>query len=520
MLYGSGARHYDVVVVGSGPNGLSAANAVAERGCSVLVVEGQAVPGGAIRTENLTLAGFRHDTFSAVYPAAVASPVFQRWSLERFGLEWVHPEVALAHPLEGGGCVSLHRDLDRTVESLESGAVGDGERWASFAGPYLRKYGAVRATVLGSFPPIRGAVSMLRALGLQNSLEFLRVTLSPASTIAEDLFRGEAARSWFYGLGMHSDLSPHMPGTAMMAVHLALLGHAVGWPSPRGGAAALADALIGRLTSFGGELWLRAPVAGLAIQRGRVIGVRVGGEVVTAKAVLCAISPAQLLQLGGSSFDPRYRERLRRFRQGPPVLKIDWALGGPIPWLTEDARRAGTVHVGAGTREMVGSCQELGAGRLPSHPFLILGQQSLADGTRAPAGHHTAWAYTRIPPEIDDRNLALHVERMESQIERFAPSFRDRILARNVLGPAQMEKANPNLVGGDIGGGSYALDQMLLRPAPALSPYRTPIRGLYLASASTFPGGSVHGVCGWAAAQSALNDRHAISKLLSVRGIS
>lgn len=505
------------MVVGSGPNGLSAANALAERGRSVLVLEGQAVPGGAVRTENLTLPGFRHDTFSAVYPAAAASPVFRRWDLERFGLEWVHPGVAMAHPLEDGGCVSLHRDLDRTAESLERGSAGDGERWAAFARPYLRGHGAVRATVLGGFPPVRGAAGMLRALGLQGSLEFLRVTLSPASTIAEDLFRSEAARSWFYGLGMHSDLSPHMSGTAVMAVHLALLGHAVGWPSPRGGAGALVGALIGRLTSLGGELRLEAPVEGLAIQRGRAVGVMVGGNLVSAKAVLCAVSPAQLVQLGGSSLDARYVERLRRFRQGPGILKLDWALDAPIPWLAEDARRAGTVHVGADTGEMVGSCRELRSSRLPSRPFLILGQQSLADGTRAPAGRHTAWAYTRIPAGMDDRDLSLHVERMEAQVERFAPSFRDRILARHVLGPAQMERANPNLIGGDIGGGSYALDQMILRPGPALSPYRTPIRGLYLASASTFPGGSVHGVCGWAAAQSALRDQRTVAKLLPVR---
>lgn len=516
MLGASGTREYDAVVVGSGPNGLSAANAMAERGRSVLVLEGQAVAGGAVRTESLTLPGFRHDSFSAVYPAAVASPIFRRWDLERYGLEWVHPEIAMAHPLEGGGCVSLHRDLGRTAQSLDRSSAGDGERWAAFARPYLKRYSAMRATVLGAFPPLRGAAGMLCTLGIPGSLEFLRVTLSPASTIAEDLFRGESARSWFYGLGMHSDVSPYTAGSAVIAMHLALLGHAVGWPSPRGGAAALAEALIGRLTLLGGKLRLEASVEGLAIQRGRVVGVKVGGELVKAKAVLCAISPAQLLQLGGSNLNARYRERLRRFRQGPGIQKIDWALDGPIPWLAKDARKAGTVHVGADTGEIAGSSGELQSGRPPSRPFLILGQQSLADKTRAPAGHHTAWAYTRIPAGLDDRELALHAERMEAQIERFAPSFRDRILARHMLGPAQMERENPNLIGGDIGGGSYALDQMLLRPVPALSPYRTPIRGLYLASASTFPGGSVHGVCGWAAAQSALRDQRVIAKLLPI----
>lgn len=517
MLSVCGTNEYDAVVVGSGPNGLAAANALAERGKSVLVLEGQAVAGGAVRTEDLTLPGFRHDTFSAVYPVAAASPVFQRWGLERFGLEWVHPGIAMAHPLEGGGCVSLHRDLSRTVESLEGSAGGDGERWASFARPYLEEYDAVRAVVLGGFPPVRGAAGMLRALGLQDCLELLRVTLSSASTIAADLFRGEAARSWLYGLGMHSDVSPHAAGSAVMAVHLALLGHAVGWPSPRGGAGALAEALVGRLTSFGGELCLQAPVERVVTEHGRAVGVEVGGSLVKAEAVLCAVSPAQLLQLCGPGLDGRYRERLLRFRQGPGILKIDWALAGPIPWLAEDARKAGTVHVGAGTAELAGSCRELQAGRLPLRPFLILGQQSLADETRAPAGRHTAWAYTRIPAGLGERELAACAERMEAQIERFAPSFRDRILARHLLGPAQMERANPNLAGGDIGGGSYALDQLLLRPAPMLSPYRTPVRGLYLASASTFPGGSVHGVCGWAAAQAAHRDRRTIARLLPTR---
>lgn len=505
---------YDAVVVGSGPNGLSAANALAERGWSVLVLEGQAVAGGAMRTEGLTLPGFRHDTFSAVYPAAAASPVFQKWDLERFGLAWVHPGVALAHPLEGGGCASLHRDLGRTRESLNRNHAGDGDRWSEFVRPYLGGFGAIRSTVLGGFPPLRGATAMLRQLGLQESMEFLRVVLSPASTIAEDLFGGDAAKSWLCGLGMHSDLCPYVPGTAIMAVHLAMLGHMVGWPSPRGGAAALAEALVRRLESLGGELRLEATAASLAIRRERVIGVGIGGDLVKAKAVLCAISPAEMLRLGGSSLGDRYRARLRRFRPGPGVLKIDWALREPIPWLAEDVRRAGTVHVGAGTKEMLESCDELRAGLLPQRPFLILGQQSLADATRAPAGEHTAWCYTRIPAGLEDRELTRHVDRMESQIERFAPSFRDRILARHVLTPARMEAANPNLIGGDIGGGSYALDQMLFRPMPALSPYRTPIRGLYLASASTFPGGSVHGVCGWAAAQRALRDQGAIARFL------
>jgi phytoene dehydrogenase-like protein len=504
---------YDAVVIGSGPNGLAAANALGERGWSVLVLEGQGVAGGGLRTEELTLPGFRHDTFSAVHPAAAASPVFGRWELERFGLAWIHPEIAMAHPLQGGGCVSLHRDVGLTVNSLNQIHSGDGDRWAEFVDPYLAGFDAIRATVLGGFPPIRGAAKMVRQLGVESCLDFLRVTLSPASTIAEDLFRADAARAWLFGLGMHSDLGPQMSGTAVMAVHLALLGHAAGWPSPRGGAAALADSLIARLRSFGGELRLGAPADRLEIARGRVVGVEVGGELVRAKAVLCATSPAQMLRLGGAGLTDRYRVRLERFRQGPGVFKLDWALDGPIPWLADDAGKAGTVHLGADTAELAGASRALESGSLPRPPFLILGQQSLADPSRAPTGKHTAWGYTRIPAGCDEATLAAYVEAMESQVERFAPGFRQRILARHLLTPTLMEALNPNLRGGDIGGGSYALDQMILRPAPGISPYRTPIRGLFLASASAFPGGSVHGVCGWAAARCALRDAGAIAGL-------
>jgi phytoene dehydrogenase-like protein len=499
-------EQFDAVVVGSGPNGLAAANALCDRGWSVLMLEEKATAGGGLRTEDLTLPGFRHDTFSAVHPAAVASPVFRRWNLERFGVSWIHPPIALTHVLENGGSVSLHRSLAHTVESLNAARAGDGDRWASFVRPYLNSYPAVQATVLGGFPPMGGAARMLWRLGPQGVAEFLRVTLNSALTISEDLFEGDAARSWFFGLGMHSDVSVRLPGTAVMALHLALLGHAVGWPSPRGGAGSLATALMRRLEAAGGRIRTAAAAEELLISQGRVIGVRAGGDAIKAKAVLCATSPTQLLRLAGDSLSGEYEVRLRRFRQGFGVLKIDWALDEPIPWASADARKAGTVHVGADTVEMVEACDSLERGSFPAPPFLIIGQQSLADTTRAPKGFQTAWGYARVPPGQDAKALAVYADGMETQIERFAPGFRDRILARHVLTPERLEALNSTLHGGDIGGGSYALDQMLLRPLPALSPYRTPVRGLYLAGASTFPGGSVHGVCGWAAARCAFRD--------------
>jgi phytoene dehydrogenase-like protein len=306
---------------------------------------------------------------------------------------------------------------------------------------------------------------------------------------------------------MHSDVPPPAAGSAIAAAYLNLLGHGVGWPSPEGGAGRLAGALVSLLRELGGELRTGASVTALAVERRRTVGVRLaGGERLSAPVVIADVMPAALATLAGDSLPAAYARALRRYRHGPATLKVDWALDGQIPWSAPEAREAGTVHVG-------GSAQELLAGTsagdgLPERPFMLVGQQSIADPSRAPAGRHTAWAYTRGPRAVDwERQRDRHVERMEAQLERFAPGFRERILARHVLAPADFERRNANLPGGDVGGGSNSLDQLIFRPVPSLSPYRTPVRGLYLASAATFPGGAVHGVGGHAAARLALIDR-------------
>lgn len=495
---------YDALVVGSGPNGLAAAITLAQAGREVLVLEAAERPGGALATEELTLPGFRHDTFSSVFPAGAASPVFARMGLERHGLRWIHPVACLAHPLPDGRAVALYRDLDRTAASLDRIHSGDGERWRGFAEPFLRRFDALRQTMLGGFPPVRGAMRLAAGLGPRRMLDFTRLLLMPAQALGEDLFEGDGSRAWLYGSAMHSDVPPVSSGSAIAAAYMNLLGHGVDWPSPEGGAGRLADALLSYLEELGGTVRTGATVTRFAVELGRVVGVELAdGERLTAPLVIADVMPGALATLAGDALPARYARALRRYRLGPATLKIDWALDGEIPWSAPQAREAGTVHVGGSAPEVLQATAIRDA--LPEHPFMLLGQQSIADRTRAPAGKHTAWAYTHGPHSVDwERERDRHVERMEAQVERFAPGFRERILARHVLGPADLEARNANLVGGDVGGGSYALDQVIFRPVPSLAPYRTPLRGLYIGSAATFPGGAVHGVPGHAAARLAL----------------
>jgi phytoene dehydrogenase-like protein len=494
------------LVIGSGPNGLAAAITLARAGREVTVLEAAPRPGGAVQTEELTLPGFRHDTFSSVYPAAAASPVFARLPLAGHGLRWVHPDACYAHPLPHGRGAALYRELERTAASLDALAPGQGDGWRGFAGPLMRRFAALRDTLLAGFPPIAGPLALAGGLGPRGMLELARLLLMPAQGLAGELFSDGGARAWLYGSAMHGDVPPAAAGSAIAAAYLNLLGHGAGWPSPEGGAGRLASALVSYLRSLGGEVRISAPVGAIEVRRGRVAGVRLaGGEPLAGSIVVACVMPGALVRLAGEALPGRYARALCRYRPGPATLKVDWALDGPIPWESPEAARAGTVHVGGDEAEVLEATAP--SPRLPERPFLLLGQQSLADPSRAPAGKHTAWAYTHGPQGIDwERERERHVERIEAQVERFAPGFRRLILARHVLSPAELQRRNANLIGGDVGGGSYSLDQLIFRPLPSLSPYSTPIRGLYLGSAATFPGGAVHGVPGHAAARRALRD--------------
>jgi phytoene dehydrogenase-like protein len=498
----------DAVVIGSGPNGLSAAVALARGGKSVLVLEGQPRLGGAVATEELTLPGFHHDVFSSVYPAGAASPVFAGMPLEQHGLRWVQPEIPMAHPHDGGRAAALMRDVDATAATLDALHPGDGAAWRELAHTYVRHYAALRATMLSGFPPVTGPARLLAGLGLAGTLDFAQMLLSSAHAFGERLFASAQARGWLYGTAMHGDVAPENAGSAISGVYLKVLGHAVGWPSPEGGAGRLAGALAGVLRAEGGETRTGAQVAEVLVERGRVAGVRIAeGDVVRARIVVCDTSPRGLLALAERALPDAYVRRLVAFRYGPSTVKVDWALDGPAPWTAPEPHRAGTVHLGGTAPEITAAVREAASGALPEHPFLLFGQQSVADPTRAPEGKHTAWAYTHVPRSVDwatERDG--FVARIEAQVERFAPGFRDLILAKHVMDPGDLQARNDNLEHGDVGGGSYELDQLVLRPVPSLSPYRTPLRGLYIGSASAFPGGAVHGIPGDAAARAALMD--------------
>lgn len=498
---------YDALVVGSGPNGLSAAITLAQAGRHVLVLEAADRAGGAVATEELTLPGFHHDTFSAVHPAGVASPVFARMPLERHGLRWIHPPACLAHPLPDGSAVALYRDLDHTVASLDAIHSGDGECWRAFAAPFVEHFDALRRMMLGGFPPVRGPAQLTFGVGPRRMIDFSRLLFSSAQALGQRLFQDDGTRAWLYGSAMHSDVPLRARGSAIAAAYMNLLGHGVGWPSPQGGAGKLSAALISYLSELGGQVRTGAQAVRITTERNRGLAVELAdGERLEAPIVIACIMPAALVNLTESALPGHYARALRRYRYGPATLKIDWALDGPIPWTAPQAREAGTVHVGGSASEIL---QSTTASGLAERPFMLLGQQSLADPSRAPEGKHTAWAYTHGPQEVDwEAERDRHVERMETQVERFAPGFRDRILARHVLGPADLERRNANLVGGDVGGGSYCIQQVLFRPVRSPAPYRTPLRGLFVGSAAAFPGGAVHGVPGHAAARLALAESH------------
>jgi phytoene dehydrogenase-like protein len=470
---------HDAVVVGSGPNGLAAAIALAREGLSVLVLEGRETVGGGLRTEELTLPGYRHDVCSAIHPLALASPFFRSVPLEEHGVEWIHPPAPLAHPLDTGGAVVLERSLRETADGLGV----DGDAWLDLVGPFARSANDLLDDVLAPLRPPRHPL-LLSRFGLR--------ALRSAAGLARSAFEGEEAQALFAGNAAHSMRPLEARATASFGLVLALLGHAVGWPLAQGGSQTIADALVSHLRSLGGEVETGRPVMSLA-------------ELPPARVTLLDVTPRQLLALGGDRWPARYRRALERFEYGPGVVKVDYAMSGPVPWRAVGCRRAATVHLGGTLHEIAIAEGEVARGGLPDRPYVLIAQQSLFDPTRAPEGGQTLWAYTHVPNGSDATAVAATA--IERQLERFAPGFGDIVLARSVQGPAELEERNPNYVGGDINGGSARLRQLFARPVARPVPYRTPLDGVLLCSSSTPPGGGVHGMCGYHAARAALASR-------------
>jgi phytoene dehydrogenase-like protein len=463
----------DAVVVGSGPNGLAAAITLARAGRSVLVVEAAETIGGGVRSAELTLPGFVHDVCSAIHPLAKASPFFRELPLAEHGLELVEPPTPLAHPLDDGTAVML----ERSVEETAAGLGPDADEYRKLMGALVDRSDRLAPFLLGHSPVPRHPLAAAR---------FGLLALRSAVGLAKR-FQGEPARALFAGLAAHSIQDLYRSPTASFGLVLGLFGHTHGWPLVRGGSQQLADALASYLRSLGGE-----------IEAGR--HVESVDELPESQVTMLDITPRQVLRVAGHRLPSRYLRALRRYRYGPGVFKVDWALDGPAPWRAEGCERAATIHVGGTLEEIAASERAVWDGDAPERPFVLAAQQSLFDETRAPEGNHTLWAYCHVP---NGSNVDM-TERIEGQIERFAPGFRELVLERSVHGPAEIERDNENYVGGDITGGVQDLRQLYTRPAIRLNPYSTPVDGLYICSSSTPPGGGVHGLCGYYAARSAL----------------
>jgi len=496
----------DAVVVGAGPNGLVAANLLADRGLDVLVIEAEPDPGGAARSAELIEPGFQHDRFSAFHVLATVSPPLQSLHLERHGLRWARSPLALAHPSSDGSCPAVAATVDGTAAILERETPGDGERWRAVM-RWWDWYGPpIVDAFLGPWPPVKGAGRLL-ARARNELLELARFLLLPARTMGEELFSGSASARLLVGCTAHSDLGPDQTLSGFPGLLLLLVGQDRGWPTPVGGAGALSEALVTRLRAAGGQVRCSAPVEKVLIRGRRAVGVRLaGGEEVQARVVVADTGAEQLYSglIGAEHLSTATRRRLGRFGRTPGTVKVDWTLDGPVPWLAADASQAGTVHIGDSIEVIADAAHALNQGRMPDQPFLLFGQYSVLDPTRMPAGKEVCWSYAHVPRgvAVDAGRFA---DRMELQVERLAPGFRDLIRGRSVAGPPELEGADANLVGGMIGGGTIALHQMLVfRPLPQLSPSRTPVAGLFLGSDATHPGGGVHGACGANAARSAV----------------
>lgn len=465
----------DAIVVGSGPNGLAAAIRLSQAGWSVAVVEGATTAGGGVRSQEVTLPGFVHDVCSSVYPMGVCSPFLSTLPLEQHGLDWVFPPAPVAHPFDDGSAALLHHSLEETAAGLGRDSGGYRSLFEDLVANWKELFSSALMPIRIPRKPFLMASFGLRAI-------------RSVRAIAHAYFRTERARGLFAGIGAHSMLPLEKVATAASPLLLAVAGHAAGWPFARGGSQQLTNAMISYLKSLGGQVVTGTMVESLE-------------ELPESRAVLLDITPRQFLKIAGSRLPGAYRGKLERFRYGMGTFKIDWALRQPVPWTARDCGLAGTVHLGGTLDEISVSERKAWGGEVSERPYVLFAQPSLFDPSRAPAGQHTAWGYCHVPNGYKGDVL----DRIEAQVERFAPGFRECILARSVMGPRELEQHNPNLIGGDIGGGAVTLDQLFLRPTASL--HRTPLKGIYLCSSSTPPAPGVHGMCGYFAAETALADQ-------------
>jgi phytoene dehydrogenase-like protein len=503
------SRDRRVVVVGAGSTGLVCAIHLARAGLEVTVLEHSPEPGGGATSGEVTLPGFIHDHCAGFNPMTIASPAIRELELEAEGLRWIRPDAIMAHPFDDGSAITLHHELEPAVESLEAVSPGAGAAWRELIEQYRPLGQTLVDAILSPLPPARPSIALATALR-RDALLLARRMAGSIEAFGLDLFDGATRpTAWMAGSAQHSGLPPSTAGSGAFGFLLALLGHSHGWPFPAGGQQRITDALLAIASREGVKVRCGASVDRVIVRRGRTAGVVLcGGEELSARDVVTTISARPLGELlPPQALPDRLLRRLRIWRYSTAAFKLDYALAQPVPWSAEPARHAAVVHVGGELRELAAAAEAGQRGEMPERPALVVGQHTLFDSTRAPAGQHTLYCYAHVPSRYtcSDEEVAGLVE---AQLERFAPGFAKTVLARATRNPQQTEGQNPSLVGGDLGGGSYELDQQLLfRPAPELCRHRTPLRGLYVAGASVHPGGSVHGMGGRSAARALLADR-------------
>lgn len=511
----------DAIVIGAGPNGLVAANHLIDRGWSVEILEAQPTPGGAVRSANDVHPDFVHDTFSAFYPLAAISPTIRSFGLEAHGLTWTHAPAVLGHMLPDSSWALLHRDRERTAGWMDRRAAGDGEAWLDLCAQWDAIGEDLLGALLSPFPPVKSGLNGIAHLRAAGGLDFVRMLLTPVRELGLTRFHGATPRLLLAGNAAHADIPSDAPGSALMGFLMTMMGQTVGFPVPVGGAGKLTEALARRFEKLGGTITCSAEVTRILVENGRCSGVQLadGAQLAARRAVLADVVASRLY--GGlvpwSALPAKTERAMRNFELDPGTVKVDWALDGPIPWQTEPESDPGTVHVADSVDEISASLAQVTLGVIPSAPFLLVGQMSTADPTRSPPGTESVWAYTHVPhatvSDADnvirgtwDRDDCEHMaDRMQARLEKLAPGFGSKILARRVLGPREMEARDMNLIGGAVNGGTSQLHQQLMfRPIPGLGRAETPVKRLYLASASAHPGGGVHGSPGMNAARAAI----------------